>query len=57
MTSATLTFTELETGELEMKMSFSGEHFDPSSIPHLCAAKAAELIGNVLDKGEDESSK
>lgn len=58
MNTASLVFNELENDELEMKLVFSGEEFNPNNVSHLAAAKAAELIGQLLDKGAtDEPSK
>ncbi len=61
MTNASLTFNELDTGELEMKIIFSGDNFNPDNISHLAAAKAAEMIGKLLDEtykeDENESAK
>lgn len=57
MNTASLVFNELENDELEMKLVFSGEEFNPNNVSHLAAAKAAELIGKLLDKGAtDEPS-
>ena len=56
MNSASLTFTELDTGELEMKLSFSGDEFNPNIIAHLGAAKAAEIMGKLLDKVHEEDT-
>lgn len=55
MNSASLTFTELDTGELEMKMSFSGDEFNPNIIAHLAVAKAAEMVGKLLDQTQEEA--
>ena len=56
MNSASLTFNELDTGELEMKIIFSGDNFNPENVSHLAAAKAAEMIGKLLDKGANDES-
>lgn len=61
MNSASLVFNELENDELEMKLVFSGDNFDPNNVSHLAAAKAAEMIGKLLDEtykeDENESAK
>lgn len=58
MNTASLIFNELENDELEMKIIFSGDIFNPNNVSHLAAAKAAEMIGKILDQGDnDESSK
>lgn len=54
MISATLTFNELDTDELEMKLSFSGEEFNPDNISHLAAVKAAQMIGQIIDQASEE---
>lgn len=56
MNSASLTFNELDTGELEMKLTFSGDELNPTLISHLAAAKAAELVGKLLDQAQEENS-
>ena len=54
MNSASLTFNELDTGELEMKLIFSGDNFNPENVSHLAAAKAAEMIGKLIDQAYEE---
>lgn len=58
MNTASLIFNELENDELEMKIIFSGDNFNPNNVSHLAAVTAAEMIGKLLNQGDnDESSK
>lgn len=54
MNTASLVFTEFENNELEMKLVFSGDNFDSSKVSHLAAAKAAEMIGKLIDQAYEE---
>ena len=54
MNTASLVFTEFENNELEMKLVFSGDKFDPNKVSHLAAAKAAEMIGKLIDQAYEE---
>lgn len=56
MNTASLIFNELDTGELEMKIVFSGDNFNPENVSHLAAAKAAEMIGKLLDGDANNES-
>ena len=56
MNTASLVFTEFENNELEMKLVFSGDNFDSSKVSHLAAAKAAEMIGKVIEQASEEGN-